>query len=54
MNKHQKEKRSPYDIPHAQECAECQGRGYTRETAPTATAPGSGCPNCLGTGRIEL
>lgn len=50
--KQKQDKRSPYDIPHKDECSDCQGRGYTRDTAPSATAPGSGCPRCLGTGRL--
>lgn len=54
-------KRSPFDVPAANECGECQGRGYTYATAqvvkPTNAGPetvdqGSGCPRCLGTGRL--
>ncbi len=52
------EKRSPFDVPHANECQECQGRGYTRATAPEmrngeTVAIGSGCPECFGTGRTQ-
>lgn len=53
--------RSPFDIPAANECSACHGRGYTDKTsqvtrvisgAPVTTAQGSGCPECLGTGRL--
>lgn len=48
--------RSKFDIPHADECAECEGQGVTRATAPVfadgeTIAQGSACPRCLGTGR---
>lgn len=54
-------KRSPFDIPAADECSECSGRGYTDKTATSTRvlegtlrtmALGSGCPECLGTGRL--
>lgn len=53
--------RSPFDIPAANECNECHGRGYTDKTSqiikptsegPVTTAQGSGCPECFGTGRL--
>ena len=55
-------KRSPFDVPAADECSECSGRGYTDKTSTVTrvidnvlrtTALGSGCPNCLGVGRLE-
>lgn len=52
---------------HVDECKECQGIGYTRATSPELSQQigadgksrlvtlkrGSGCPRCLGTGRIQ-
>lgn len=47
------------------ECPECEGFGYTDATCPEGhtgpdgisnwktTAIGSGCPRCLGTGKLE-
>lgn len=54
--------RSPYDVPAANECATCQGRGYTYDTAQlgkqtpqgfVTTDIGYGCLNCLGVGRTS-
>lgn len=54
--------------PHKDECPVCKGVGYTRETATEfnysppsefnkgqylTVKPGSGCPRCGGTGRID-
>lgn len=48
------------DVPHEHECPTCNGQGYTRFTAPVLETVdgktrtkllGSGCPDCLGTGR---
>lgn len=53
--------RSKFDIPAANECAECHGQGYTHATAQLGrvingvyktTAQGSGCPCCGGSGRL--
>lgn len=44
--------RSPFDVPHEKECRTCAGKGYTAETARGPNWPGSGCPICLGTGRM--
>lgn len=54
--------RSPFDIPHEDECPDCQGRGYPPATAqivrtingaPTTTELGYGCLRCLGVGRLS-
>jgi DnaJ-class molecular chaperone len=54
--------RSTYDVPHENECRHCNGQGYTQSDAPViiddngkpkTIVLGSGCPRCLGTGRIE-
>lgn len=54
-------KRSLFDIPHENECPDCQGRGYPPQTAqiirtingaPMTTELGYGCLTCLGTGRL--
>jgi DnaJ-class molecular chaperone len=55
--------RSKYDVPNEFECKECKGLGYTQFTAPklgqtddgkpVTLALGSGCPDCLGTGRTH-
>jgi hypothetical protein len=54
--------RSPFDVPASNECNECEGKGYTFNTAQrgdkdktgmyVTTAQGSGCPSCLGVGRL--
>lgn len=53
--------RSPYDIPAANECNECEGRGYPYSTAQhgrladgqyVTTEIGYGCLECLGVGRL--
>lgn len=57
-----KSERSPFDIPAANECADCEGKGQTNGTRPAmrqtaagweTTQQGSGCPRCLGTGRLS-
>lgn len=53
--------RSPYDVPAANECSDCEGRGYppataqvirTVNNAPTTTELGYGCVTCQGIGRL--
>lgn len=53
--------RSPYDVPAANECPACGGRGYTPGTmqvikptkdGPVTTELGYGCIQCRGIGRI--
>lgn len=53
--------RSPYDIPAANECNECEGRGYPFETAQVGKVTpdgyqtvqlGFGCIACGGVGRL--
>ncbi len=59
-----KEKRSKWDAPTYDECVECEGKGYTADTAPefrfirldkksrmVTIKQGSGCPVCYGTGK---
>ncbi len=56
-------KRSPFDIPHSQECPNCEGTGHTVKDAPFikqdkdghlyTVLQGSGCENCTGLGRIS-
>lgn len=48
---------STYKQPEAL-CPRCDGKGYTRKTAPVikdkvTTAMGSGCPECKGTTRSD-
>jgi DnaJ-class molecular chaperone len=53
--------RSKLDVPNELECKSCHGQGYTHQTAPVLATHdgkpvtkllGSGCPECLGTGRV--
>lgn len=52
------DKRSKYDVPHKDECPDCQGRGYPYSTSQVneggkTVALGYGCLTCLGVGRLE-
>jgi len=53
-------KRSPFDVPHENECRDCHGRGHTFQTAQrmeiidrkyVTTELGYGCITCAGIGR---
>jgi len=55
-------RRSQFDVPAADECIECHGRGYTQDTAQRSqtidrkyvtTELGYGCTTCLGLGRMH-
>lgn len=54
-------KRSPHDVPAANECRACNGRGYTEATmqvihqtkeGPRTAELGYGCVLCQGIGRL--
>jgi len=54
--------RSKHDVPSELECPTCHGQGYTPRTSPVLETVdgktrtkllGSGCPDCLGTGKKQ-
>lgn len=52
--------RSKFDVPHEYECRYCEGTGHSYRDYPTVDygnhvtlKQGSGCADCLGTGRVE-